>query len=153
HGSCAGPRQVVVDRVAADEQGQLDCGEKGKQPRVPARRAFGAGRQVAPRAGAARVGECPPKERQSALRVESFMTRREPCPEPITAAVVERQPGVVHSPAWRLTDDQEACGGETAHDRARTERQKRRANRTTSDVPDQMVEVRCYFPKGVHQTE
>ena len=48
------------------------------------------------------------------LVVEGLAIDREPRAQAVTAAVVERQPGLGHPPARRLADDQEPRRGPTA---------------------------------------
>src|SRR5438876_1184266 len=111
HRSCSGARDVVADRIAADEQGELDGREEREQLGVPQRCTFAARRQIAAFAIAAGVAKSHRRDRYPSLVVKGFAIERQPRTEPVTAAVVEGEAGLVHPRSGGLADDQKPCGG------------------------------------------
>lgn len=108
-------RQVMPDRIAADQQGQLDLGEIRAQSWMPERRAFRPRRQIPAARIAAGIAETHTHNRDAGLVVEGVAVEHEPLAQPVAAPVVEGKPGFVHPRAGRLADDQKPRFGPAAH--------------------------------------
>src|SRR5215813_11455265 len=88
------------------------------------------------------TGIAEPHRHQSDTRlvIKELAADAEPIAQPVAAAVVEGEPGLVHAGAGRLADDQQTGRGQTAHDGARAERQFRGAAGAGSDLGTESVE-------------
>jgi hypothetical protein len=104
---------------AADQQSQLDSRKDRAHRRVPAWRTLAARRQVAASSGAAGIAQTDRHNRNATLVVENLAIESEPFAQPVAAAVVERDPGLVHPRSRRLADDQQPGRGSSTQDRSR----------------------------------
>src|SRR5579875_527877 len=117
--------QVIADRVAPDEQAQLDCR-----------------RPVAAAGIAAGVAEPDRHHRHPRLVIKNLAPEPEPTPQPLAALVVKRQPGKMGPPPRRLTDDQQSRFRAPAQHRTRPERQNRRAAGAGTDLGEELRQRR-----------
>src|SRR3546814_1543033 len=84
------------DVCSSDLEGQAEIRQERQQSRMPERRAFRPGRPVAARGLHARVAEAHGHDRDQILVVEGLTIEAEPVAQPIAAAVVPRDAGLVH---------------------------------------------------------
>lgn len=126
----AGPRpfaEMIALRVAPDEKGQLHFPEQRQQARAPQRRAFPPRRQIRAlhRTGIAKAHR---GDGDAGLVVKHVRPNAHPIAQPITRWIGERRAALMHTPARRLPDDQDAGIAVRAQHRARLMRQRARAD-------------------------
>jgi len=100
-------RQIVVDRIPADEEREADLGEEGTQASMPKRRTFPARWHVAAFGVASGIAEADRHDCHAGLVVKGSTIERQPLAQPVAAAVIKRKPALVGAKPWRLTDNQD----------------------------------------------
>ena len=121
--------EAVRLRVVADKQRQLDLFQQRQQARVPARRAFRAGRRVAALRQAARIAEAGRQDGDAGGVVEDLAPDAEPVAQALAGGVVEGGAGLVRERARGLARDQQPRARIELEHGLRAERQMRGAER------------------------
>jgi len=131
---------AIIAILAAMLLPALANAKRRAQQGMPCRRAFRPRRVIAALT-AARIAEAHAHDRDAALVVEPVAVEPQPVPEPVAAAVVERQAGLMHPRAGRLGDDQQPGAATGPDDRPRPERQMVGAVPARAEVGEGLGEV------------
>lgn len=131
--------QEVGLRILADEQGELDARQLGKQAVQPQFSAFAPWRQIAARSPP-RVAVTHRQDRDARLVIESLGIDAHPIAQALAAPVVPRYAADMHLCAGRLSDDENSRRRTGLHDRARPERKTRVARAARAHGSEQALQ-------------